>query len=50
MQEILEQIPHWLQSISFFLLSMFKIYSGVIFIYSYGEILLIIFSGIIFLK
>jgi hypothetical protein len=49
MQEILQQIPHWLQSVSFFLFSLIKSYSGAslsaVFEYSYGEMLLVNFSA-----
>lgn len=51
MQETLQQIPHWLQSVSFFLLSLFKSYSGAslsaVFNYSYAEMLLVNFSATI---
>jgi len=52
MQEFLEQIPHWVQSIVFFALSIFKSYSGptlsVVFNHSYSEMLIITFSASIF--
>ena len=49
MEEIIQNIPHWLQNISFFILSMFKSYSGpslsALFNYNYSEMLLINFSA-----
>lgn len=49
MEEALQNIPHWLQSVTFFALSLFKSYSGAslsaIFKYSYGEMLFVNFSA-----
>lgn len=52
MQEYLEHIPHWLQTIALFSLSLFKSYTGatlsVIFGYSYIEMILINLSAAFF--
>lgn len=49
MQDILQQIPHWLQSVSFFPFSLLKSYSGAslsaVFNHSYGEMLLVNFGA-----